>query len=207
MKNILIAFLAFSVLLLNGASLPQQWSITFCNMTERDFTRSSHIPPRTDAVLKKSLPLSARPFNLDHAADGRDTAFLRGVVKSPAAQRVWLGTGCKIFALFLNGKLIYDFRKYGLGNNIEHVSVQDHKIPLQLAAGDNELVFLLRRTNRRQDYCYGKDRKILWDIAVTILKDHRPVKAGKGHEGDSSTHPLSHMLRYIKNKEAHFGAI
>lgn len=178
MKNFVILLL---LTLLTGAAvsaeLPKQWDAWFTKNSEASYLKGLKIP----AASPQKIALSEKALNLDTLADGRDTALVRGFVQSAKAERIWLGVGCKIFALKLNGKLVYDFRKYGLGNDIAHVAVDNHIIPLELKAGNNEIIFELRRTHRLQDYCYGKDRKILWELAVKIHKDYQPVKAALKH--------------------------
>ena len=178
MKKIaLAAFLLFSAVILCSAELPIRWEAWFCNMDEKAYNKPVVIPQGKADLLE----LSEKTLNLDKAAAGRNTVILRNFIESEKDQTLWLGMGCKIFALQLNGKLIYDFRIYGLGNDIEFVSAKDHIIPLELKKGRNEIVLSLRRTHWRQDFCYGKDRRIRWDIALKLLKDYQPVKAELAH--------------------------
>ncbi len=177
MKKFALAALLLPAVILCSAELPAKWDAWFCNMDEKAYNKAIVIPQgKAD-----KLELSEKVLNLDKAAAGRDTVILRNFIESEKDQTLWLGMGCKIFALQLNGKVIYDFRTYGLGNDIENVSVKDHIIPLELKKGSNEIVLSLRRTHWRQDFCYGKDRRILWDIAIKLLKDYQPVKAELAH--------------------------
>jgi hypothetical protein len=160
-----------------AAELPARWDAWFFNKTEQDYLKGLTVPKQAP----RQIALSEKVLNLDTIAGKCDTALVRCFVEADKAERIWLGVGCKIFGLKLNGKLVYDFRSYGLGNNIEHVAVDNHIIPLDLAAGRNEIAFELRRTHWKQDYCYGKDRKILWDLAVKIHQNYQPAKAALKH--------------------------
>ena len=174
--------LFYEVILLLAASLaaavelPGKWDVKFIKCSEKTFLKG--IAPDGNMQV---VNLSENAVNLDEFAQGNDSAAIRCFVDSEKEQTVWVGIGCKVFSLSLNGKLIYDFRQYGLGNDIENVSVQDHKIPLNLKAGRNELLLNTRRTHWRLDYCYGKKRNIRWDLAIKILHDYQPIKAALAH--------------------------
>lgn len=156
--------------------LPEKWDVSFFKLAEKDFLKGLNIEKNSQKIT-----LSGNAVNLDLIAKGANSAAIRGVINSDKEQTVWVGIGCKVFSLSLNGEKVYDFREYGLGNDIEKVSAQDHKIPLKLKAGRNELLFNTRRTNWKLDYCYGKNRKIFWDIAIKELPGHQSIKAVLAH--------------------------
>ena len=172
----------YSLLLLSAAAwigaveLPQMWDVKFFKLDEKVFLKGLTIGDNP-----QQISLSGKVVNLDTLANGCDSAALRCFIDSNKAQKAWLGIGNKVFSLSLNGKKIYDFRRHGLGNDTEYVSFTDHKIPLNLKAGRNELLINTRRTQWLLDYCYGKNRDIRWDFAVKILKDYQPVKAALAH--------------------------
>jgi len=177
MKKLLFAVIAALTIDLSGAvALPDKWEISFFKLDERSFLKGLSVTADPQPVA-----LSEKVLNLDTIAQGADSAAIRGVICTDKAQTVWLGIGSKLFSLSLNGKMIYDFRQYGLGYDVEKVCVRDHVIPLELQAGRNEILFNTRRTSWRYDYCYGKERNISWDLALKILADYQPVKAELAH--------------------------
>ena len=159
-----------------AVELPVKWDVNFCKLDEKTFLKGVTIGDKPQQIT-----LSEKVVNLDDLANGCDSAALRCFISCDKAETVWLGIGSKVFSLSVNGKLIYDFRKYGLGNDTEDVSINDHKIPLELSAGRNELLINTRRTHWRLDFCYGKNRPVRWDLAVKILNDYKPVKAALAH--------------------------
>ncbi len=156
--------------------LPEKWDASFFKLDEKTFLKGLNI-----TGTPQKVKLTGTAFNLDTIAQGADSAAIRGFIDADKAQTIWLGIGSKVFSLSVNGKMIYDFREYGLGNDMEKVSSRDHIIPLELQAGRNEILFNTRRTHWKLDYCYGKNRNILWDIAVEYLKDYQPIKAKLAH--------------------------
>ncbi|MBE6368165.1 MAG: hypothetical protein E7052_09705 [Lentisphaerae bacterium] len=177
MKKLLFAVIAALTIDLSGAvALPDKWEISFFKLDEKSFLKGLSVTADPQPVA-----LSEKVLNLDTIAQGADSAAIRGVICTDKAQTVWLGIGSKLFSLSLNGKMIYDFRQYGLGYDVEKVCVRDHVIPLELQAGRNEILFNTRRTSWRYDYCYGKERNISWDLALKILADYQPVKAELAH--------------------------
>ena len=173
-------FCIVSILLLSGGiaavELPEKWEVDFLKCDEKTFLKGVDINSNP-----QMLELSEKVVNLDNFARRNDSAVLRCFIDSDREQTIWLGIGCKVFSLKLNGQMIYDFRQYGLGNDTENVSVIDHKIPLKLQPGRNELLLNTRRTHWKLDYCYGKNRDIRWDLAVKILHGYQPVKAALAH--------------------------
>ena len=176
MKKCLTLIFAVAALISAAVSLPEAWDASFCKIDEKTFLKGL-----TVSSSPQKIALSEKVLNLDTIAKGSDSAAIRGYIQSDKAQTVWLGIGCKLFSLSLNGKQIYDFREYGLGYDVTDVTVRDHIIPLELKAGRNELLFNTRRTNWKYDYVYGKNRKITWDLALKLLKDYKPVKAQLAH--------------------------
>ena len=158
--------------IVSGAKLPEKWEVKFFKCDEKTFLKGLN----TDGGVRMA-GLSEKVLDLDDFAQGCDSAAIRCFIDSAEDKTVWLGVGCKVFSVTLNGKMIYDFRGYGLGNDSGNVSAMDHKIPLTLNSGRNELLFNTRRTNWKLDYCYGKDREINWFFAVKILENYQPVKA------------------------------
>ena len=144
----------FVSIMIWSADLPGKWEIKFFRCDEKTFLKGLSAD---DA--KQQIMLSEKVVNLDKTAKNSNSAAVRCFIDSEKEQTVWLGVGCKVFSVTLNGKMIYDFRTYGLGNDTEMVNYMDHKIPLELKAGRNELLLNTRRTNWKLDYCYGKDRK------------------------------------------------
>lgn len=178
MKNIFFILFAFCInTVLSAADFSGKWEVWFSTASEKTYLKGLSVP----ATGPQLLMLSEKALNLDAFANNCDTALVRNFITVDEPGTVYLGVGCKIFALKVNGKMIYDFRSYGLGNDIELVSVKDHIIPVKLQKGRNEICFELRRTHWRQDYCYGKNRRISWDIAVKVLKDYTPVKPRLDH--------------------------
>ncbi|MBR2357164.1 MAG: metallophosphoesterase [Lentisphaeria bacterium] len=177
MKNffmLLCGLLAWN--LAAAVALPEKWDVEFFKIDEKTFLKGLNI-----GSAAQKLTLSDKAINLDTIANGKDSAAIRGFIDVDKAQTVWLGIGSKLFSLYLNGKMIYDFREYALGYDILHVKSTDHIVPLELKAGRNEILFNTRRTNWKYDYCYGKNRKIIWDLAVELMKDYQPVKAALAH--------------------------
>ncbi len=171
-----IAATLFISTLILAADLPEKWEIKFFRCDEKTFLKGLSADDAKQQIL-----LSEKVVNLDETAENSNSAAVRCFIDSEKEQTVWLGVGCKVFSVTLNGKMIYDFRTYGLGNDTEMVNYMDHKIPLDLKAGRNELLLNTRRTNWKLDYCYGKDRKNDWLLTVKILKDYQPVKAALAH--------------------------
>ena len=176
MKFLSMLLLAAAAINLSANMLPEKWDTAFFKVSEKDFMQG--LPEKG---FTQQIVLNDKPLDLDAIANGCDSAVISSTIHVKQPQKIYLGVGCKIFSLSLNGKLIYDFRKYGLGNDIENVSVSDHIIPLELTAGSNKIVFNTRRTNWRLDYCYGADRLIRWHLAVKHLKDYQPPRAELAH--------------------------
>ena len=176
MKKYLTVMLAVAALSLAAAGLPEKWDVEFFKLDEKGFLKGLKVGKNPQKIA-----LSEQVIDLMSLSNGAENAAIRGVINSDKAQTLWLGVGCKVFSLSLNGKLIYDFREYGLGNDSRNVSAVDHIIPLELKAGRNEILFNTRRTNWKLDYCYGEARNRRWEFAVKAVKDHKPVKAALAH--------------------------
>ena len=173
MKIFFTAIAAFIAVSLSAAlSLPEMWDVKFFKVDEKIFLEGLDI-----GDPQQKIALSENVLNLDTAAQGADSAVLRCFITAEKAQTIWLGIGCKVFSLCLNGEMIYDFRQYGLGNDLENVDVRDHIVPLKLQVGENEIIINTRRTHWRLDFCYGKNRDIRWDIALKIIENYQPVRA------------------------------
>ena len=175
-KSLLLAVLVISGTVISAAGLPEKWDVSFYNVSEKDFLKGLTVKSPA-----QSIQFQSSQINLDKIASGSNSAALRGTINADKAQTVYLGVGGKVFSLTLNGKMIYDFRQYGLGYDIIDVSSKDHIVPLQLQQGTNELLINTRRTSWRFDYCYGKNRPNNWIMALEIIKNHRPVRAELAH--------------------------
>ena len=116
-------------------------------------------------------------FDFNKLAKGNNHAVLRTVFNCENARQTHIGIGGLAFAIELNGKIIYDFRRKGLGNDYDPVSVNDHVIPLEFKKGENTLTVYSCRTNWLLDFCYGANREIKWDLAIAEIKDFKSVKA------------------------------
>ena len=136
MKKYLTAVFSIGVLSLAAAVLPEKWDIEFFNLDEKSFLKGLNIVGKPQKIT-----LSEKAFDLTGVSQGSDNAAIRTFIQSGKDQTVWLAVGCKVFSLSLNGKMIYDFREYGLGNDLDQVTAGDHVIPLELKSGRNEILF------------------------------------------------------------------
>ena len=181
-------FLLFMLLscLMTAAELPKQWDLWYWNPDDKTFLRV-HTP---DSPGFKSLQnvhyrgkteLTEAGIDLNTAARGWGAAFFRGSIHSEKDQTMWLGVGCRIFSVVLNGNVIYDLRWKGLGNDFQPVTAKDHIFALPLKSGRNEIVISTKRTNFLMDYCYGANRDIEWRLAVKEHKNYSPAKAELAH--------------------------
>lgn len=116
-------------------------------------------------------------FDLEKLAKGRNHTVLRTKFNCEKERKTYLGIGGLAFAVELNGRMIYDFRRKGLGNDYDPISVNDHIIPVTFQKGENTLVILSCRTNWLLDFCYGANRKIKWDFTIAELSDYQVPKA------------------------------
>lgn len=178
-KIFLIAVVLGLNIVLSAADFSGKWDVWFSNTPEKTYLKKEML--QLPAEKPQQLALSEKALNLDAFANGCDTASVRNFITVDSSRTIYLGVGCKIFALYVNGKRVYNFRYFGLGNDIEFVSVKDHIIPVELKKGRNEIRFDLRRTHWLQDFCYGKNRKIMWDFAVKVLNDYKVVKPQLDH--------------------------
>ena len=132
-------------------------------------------------VQPRTVEFTNGVLDLDQLGGGCSGAALVRRIRSDRRRKTWLGAGCRVFAVWLNGKLIYDFTAKGLGNDYDPVTSGDHIFALDLKKGDNELKIETCRTNWLLDYVYGKERKIRWRLALKELPDYQPVKAELAH--------------------------
>ena len=183
-KHFLFLFLLSSYLI-TAAELPKHWESWFWKPDDNAFrkidTPDSKNFKLQSLVLKGKLEIPAGGIDLNKVAKGWEGAFFRGNIQSEKDQTMWIGLGCRIFSVALNGKVIYDMRWKGLGNDYFPVSADDHIIALPLKKGKNEIVISTKRTNFLQDYCYGANRKIEWRLVLKERKNYSPVKAELAH--------------------------
>ena len=164
-------------------ALPAEWDFFAYDLKE-DKKPVTVILKNDKLVLPDGKNISAKKiksknncFDFEKLAEGKNHAVLKTVFNCEKSRKTYLGIGGLAFAVELNGKMIYDFRRKGLGNDYDPVSVNDHIIPVTFKKGENSLVIRSCRTNWLLDFCYGAERKIKWDFAVAELKDFQPVKA------------------------------
>lgn len=182
MKKSLVTSLFFSfAFLLSAAPLPDQWDAWYWKTDDKQFLKCPTPHVREFKALKDvkrvTLQMPQAGFDFNKLAQGWDAALVRGYIHSKKAETMWLGVGCRIFSVAVNGKIVYDIRYKGLGNDYEPVTVNDHTIALPLIAGKNEISIATKRTNFLQDYCYGANRKIEWRLVLKEQKEYQPVKA------------------------------
>ncbi len=115
------------------------------------------------------------------APEGTNRAVLEGMFNCDKARSTWLGIGCKVFSVDLNGSNIYEFLKKGLGNDYEPVTSNDHIFPAKFAKGDNRIVIQTYRTNWLLDFCYGVEQRAKWRLCFKEQADYRPTKAKLAH--------------------------
>ena len=188
MKKCLTLIFAVAALISAAVSLPEAWDASFCKIDEKTFLKGLNV-----SSSPQKIALSEKVLNLDTIAKGSDSAAIRGYIQSDKAQTVWLGIGCKLFSLSLNGKQIYDFREYGLGYDVTDVTVRDHIIPLELKAGRNELLFNTRRTNWKYDYV---DISWMFDVGRILgVMDGKIRKTNGIYQGNNYPHPVSCCYR------------
>ena len=163
-------------------ALPTQWNF-FSYDEKEDRTPVTQTLKNNKLELKDGTAVSPRKvtsknnqFNFEELANGKNHAVLSTTFNCAEERKTYLGIGCIAFAVELNGEMIYDFRRRGLGNDYDPVSVNDHIIPVTFRKGENSLVIRSCRTNWLLDYCYGAKRKIKWNFAIAELTDYKPVK-------------------------------
>lgn len=164
-------------------ALPVQWDSFFYDAQEKKAPVTLKIE-ENQLILpdgKKLAPVKIKSadnrFDFEKLANGKNHAVLKTVFNCDKARKTYLGVGGLAFAIELNGKMIYDFRRKGLGNDFDPVSVNDHIIPVEFKKGENTLTVHSCRTNWLLDFCYGAKRKIKWEFVIAELADYQPVKA------------------------------
>lgn len=172
-----------SAILSSVYALPTQWNSFFYTAKEDKapvtpaLKDNKLILPDGKTVEAKTLKVKENCFDFEKLANGNNHAVLAGVFKSDRERKTYLGVGGLAFAIELNGKMIYDFRRRGLGNDFDPVSVNDHIIPVTLKQGENTIVIRSCRTNWLLDFCYGAKRNIKWHFTIAELPDYQPIKA------------------------------
>ena len=172
------------------AGLPEQWQGYFFNH-DNAVKRGKHVPvivqngvvPLKDRIIKPvSIQSQDGVFDLDKLSGKKaNSTVLVCNISSKTDRQTWLGVGCRMFAVRINGQTVYDFTGKGLGNDYDPVSFTDHVFPVTLKKGNNEIQIETCRTSWKLDYCYGKNRRIEWRLTVRELPDYHPVKAGLAH--------------------------
>lgn len=185
MRKLFTLFLLLLSCLMIAAELPKQWESWYWNPEDKNF-RKINTPAAPEFQLLSNTvhgktEISADGIDLNKSARDWKAAFFRGYIQAEKAQTMWLGIGCRIFSVALNGNVIYDMRWKGLGNDYQPVTANDHIIALPLKAGKNEIVISTKRTNFLMDYCYGANRKIEWRLVLKEHKNYSPVKAELAH--------------------------
>jgi len=172
------------------AGLPENWQV-YCFSHENAWKRGPHVPivARNGVVTIGNgitNPLAVRVkdgvFDLENIC-GRscNSAVLVCRTASAADRRTWFGVGGLVFAVRVNGETVYDFTGKGLGNDYDPVTAADHVFPVALKKGDNEIQIESCRSSWKLDFCYGKNRKNSWRLAIRELPDYQPVRAGLAH--------------------------
>ena len=186
MKNLLTLLLSVFAISSVKAAVPQSWKAYFYSVPEeKNITQlkfKNGVPVMPDGSPIKSRTVSARNnfFDFNKMTD-KNHVILVGKFKSDKEYDTYLGIGCLAFAVELNGKNIYEFRRKGLGNDYDPVSANDHIIPAKIQKGENTIVVYSCRTNWLLDYCYGATRQIKWNFTIQELSNYQPVKAALAH--------------------------
>lgn len=183
MKKSIIFFFMLTAFMLAAAELPKQWDYWFWSPDDKLF-RKVNTPAQLQfmsGIQSGTFAIPSAGVDFNKAAAGWEAAMVRGHIHAEKAETMWLGLGCRIFSVTLNGNVIYDLRWKGLGNDFDPVTVNDHIIALPLKPGKNEIVISTKRTNFLMDYCYGANRKINWNLVLKEHKNHQPVKAELAH--------------------------
>ncbi|MBR1965404.1 MAG: metallophosphoesterase [Lentisphaeria bacterium] len=168
-------------------ALPVEWNFFSYDIKEDKtpvtvpLTDNKLIMPDGKKIYAKKIKSTNNCFDFEKLAKPHNHAVLSGSFNCEKARKTYLGIGGLAFAVELNGKMIYDFRRRGLGNDYNPVSVNDHIIPVTLKKGENKIVIRSCRTNWLLDYCYGAERKIDWNFVIAELKDYKPVKPALAH--------------------------
>ncbi|MBQ9772045.1 MAG: metallophosphoesterase [Lentisphaeria bacterium] len=183
MKKLTLFIFMLTAFMLAAAELPKQWDYWFWSPDDKLFQKvNSPAQLKSQSnILSGKFEIPAAGVDFNKSAKGWEAAMVRGYIHAEKPQTMWLGVGCRIFSLALNGKVIYDLRNKGLGNDYDPVTAEDHIIMLPLKAGKNEIVITTKRTNFLMDYCYGANRKINWNLVLKEHKNYHPVKAELAH--------------------------
>ena len=145
MKKCLTLIFAVAALISAAVSLPEKWDVEFFKLDEKGFLKGLKVGKNPQKIA-----LSEQVIDLMSVSKGADNAAIRGFIDSDKPQTVWLGVGCKVFSLSLNGKLIYDFREYGLsvindfkalcekteGKTVSPVNYEGVRVNFNEASGD-----------------------------------------------------------------------
>lgn len=193
------------------AGIPEQWQAYFFHH-DNAVKRGKRVPiPVENGVVKlkdstvSPVTVQAKDgaFDLDELC-GRsaDTAVLVGHISSETDRQTWLGVGCRMFAVRVNGEEVYDFTGKGLGNDYDPVTIRDHIFPVTLKKGDNEIQIETCRSSWKLDYCYGKNRKVEWRLVVQELTDYQPVKAELAHPEFLSRPDIGSVMITFITREA-----
>lgn len=182
MKKTLSIFV-LSLICTMVAALPVEWDLFTYSAAES--TETVNLKLKNDYLLlpggekTKSVKIKSDNnfFDFDKLVKNHNHAIIRTTFECPAERQTYLGVGGLSFALELNGKQIYDFRRKGLGNDYDPVSNQDHIIPVTFKKGKNTIVVRSCRTNWLLDFCYGADRRIKWNLTIAEHQNYQPVKA------------------------------
>ncbi len=137
--------------------------------------------PDGSVTDSRKIQIEKDVIDLDAACGKHGSAVLESVFESDSERTMQLGIGGAAFSVFVNGKKVYDFRQYGLGNDYSPVSADDHIFPIALHKGSNTVVVHTDRTNRNLDFVYGADRENPWRIAIADRSGHRPFRAALAH--------------------------
>ena len=106
MKNIfLIAFILGVNLVLSAADFSDQWDVWFSNTPEKTYLKKEML--QLPAKKPQQLALTEKALNLDAFAKGCDTASVRNFITVDSPRTIYLGVGCKIFALYVNSVVFY----------------------------------------------------------------------------------------------------
>ena len=164
-------------------ALPTQWD--FFSYTEKEEKTPSApvlengklILDNKKTVFPETITSENNHFNFEKLAKGSNHAVIRTTFNCEKARQTHIGIGGLAFAIELNGKIIYDFRRKGLGNDYDPVSINDHIIPVEFQKGENILTVYSCRSNWLLDFCYGANREIKWELVIAEIKDFKSIKA------------------------------
>ncbi len=186
MKNYLALLLSVFTISSAKSALPSTWTAFFYsvpeekNVTQLKFQNGIPVMPDNTPLKGRKISSRSNRFDFDKMTT-ENHVILVSKFKSDREYNTYIGVGCLAFAIELNGKNIYEFRRKGLGNDYDPVSAQDHIIPAKIKKGENTIVIYSCRTNWLLDYCYGANRKINWNFTISELPDYQPVKAELAH--------------------------